>query len=40
VPKSDEPKPAEEKQLDDESKGMLLMVVLGAALATVLVAFS
>lgn len=30
----------EEKQLDDESKGMLLMVVLGAALATVLVAFS
>jgi hypothetical protein len=40
VPKSDEPKPAEEKQRDDESKGMLLMVVLGAALATVLVAFS
>lgn len=30
----------EEKQLDEESKGMLLMVVLGAALATVLVAFS
>ena len=30
----------EEKQLDEESKGLLLMVALGAALATVLVAFS
>lgn len=30
----------EEAQLDKESKGLLLMVVLGAALATVLVAFS
>ena len=39
-PEGDEAKVVQDKDLDNESKGMLLMVVLGAALATVLVAFS
>lgn len=39
-PEGDEAKVVVDKDLDNESKGMLLMVVLGAALATVLVAFS
>lgn len=40
TPGGDTPEVVVDKDLDNESKGMLLMVVLGAALATVLVAFS